>query len=1182
MTTGLLYSTAGNDNSGMNYESNLLQVDPDDDEGDTDYDETPNLTPLNNIQITVNDDEKEGDDDENKDDEFGFSFGLTHEGVVTRIVDGTTTYEANEVKISKTLFKNDTTFEAKTYDYSQLFKLLGDKLNNNGTISDTAVIRLRNMEGDNVDFMFKDILQIDYPRTWLDIFNKLVPNNSAVINATDAEKPVQLLVALQTFQDNYNQELYSEVEMNTDEDEEDLTIMSPLMRKTIKEQILRILMVLREKLPNNYQIYLELGDFYYAESLFNKELEVYMLAISRGVDDTKGEIASRLGRFYLEVLDLPNQALASFNKIKFWFCTKTNKHFASELIPPKESPFKNEIVEDIAKSEDSDVNEEPVIFKPPSAAALASAVLKVKALIAVKEYIKAINLIYSLRGLFNKIADAETDDSALQNLIPLDTTLESFVHECEILLGLTHFKLGELYFAEKEYLKVPPESKFYIVSRINLCQIYYYQKRYDDLNRMLSILRQDDPLYRVASQINKIGDPSADPEDFNPYESMPDNISYNHDYSKALCLTAMTLLAYDFRNNRAFDLTNLPPPRRRQVVQYAVKAMHYDPMNFEPYLIIAEFTSRSTDVDIRNQTENWLNRALALSPNNPIILYKLAFYYATSKDLKVKSFDKARETLRKILEFAPDFTDAYILLGEMHYKLAEWKISKDFNEATEHFKNAKNYFNNALMLSPERIDVRMKLGYCYMNQIETIKSRIQKLWSQHQDIPENKEIKDQLMSELGSLQQLLDKANNLFDIEKLTKPYVIDVLTVTDSGTPQVILSKGTDSGVDSTLLFKVRNTDGYELTLKPWRINSLYTTTEVQGYKTDPDVPSAVLNLQSIVNIGSKIEISKVIHPKMLKNKNLPDFTLHDDYVVEAWAATGYILFNLDFVEGYRAQLMGMNYKKGKHFDDAEEILNRVKKYCETYMSGKANIPAYIYAISALEEIERNKKLIQWSEEFKREITGQKTNALGNQWVLNDEKDPHLFFNSLADRAGLTIYTEPNDFCSGDITTITKPEDEIVFVAIEMLCNVRKASLMPRIGELQYGFILEVINRETDTLIGSLTVRIRPIDKKIIVISKDDKKTESSELALPERNFAASNLKLRLERRFVDKMAKFYLVIDNSVEVEIDNVPNYLKTQVQASGNNTLNVGLSFMGTKGKPLTFDVNKINIIRQIIE
>ncbi|MCK5344488.1 MAG: hypothetical protein KAR20_13835, partial [Candidatus Heimdallarchaeota archaeon] len=587
--------------------------------------------------------------------------------------------------------------------------------------------------------------------------------------------------------------------MNLEEDEEeDLTIMSPLMRKTLKEQILRILKELREKLPNNYQIYLELGDFYYAESMFNQELAVYMLAISRGVDDTKGEIASRLGRFYLEVLDLPDQALESFNKIKFWYCTGTKKHFASEQIPPKESPFKNEPVE--PTSDDTEINVESVIFMPPSASALASAVMKVKALIAVKEYIKAINLIYSLRGLFNKIAEAEDYD--LQNLIPLDKTLESFVHECELLLGLTHFKLGDFYYAEKEYLKVPPESQFYIASRINICQVYYYQKRYTDINRMLSVLRQDDPLFRNASRINKIGNPVADPDSFDPYESMPDNITYNHDYSKALCVNAMYLLANDLCNERTYNINNLPPPRRRQVVQFAVKAMHYDPMNFEPYLIIAEYASRSTDVDIRNQTEKWLNRALALSPNNPIVLYKLALYYATSKDLKVKSFDKARAILRKILEFAPDFTDAYVLHGEMHYKLAEWKKSKDFNVAVEHFKNAKNYFNNALMLSPERIDVRMKLGYCYMTQIESIKGRIQKLWSQHQDNLENKEIKDQLLSELGSLQQLLDKAMNLFDIEKLTKPYVIDVLTETDSGTPQVILSMGIEAGVNSTLRF--------------------------------------------------------------------------------------------------------------------------------------------------------------------------------------------------------------------------------------------------------------------------------------------------------------------------------------------------------------------------------------------
>ena len=55
MTTGLLFSTNSNDISGLDFDNNIMQVDPDDDDDtglDDDFDESPNLTPINNIQIT--------------------------------------------------------------------------------------------------------------------------------------------------------------------------------------------------------------------------------------------------------------------------------------------------------------------------------------------------------------------------------------------------------------------------------------------------------------------------------------------------------------------------------------------------------------------------------------------------------------------------------------------------------------------------------------------------------------------------------------------------------------------------------------------------------------------------------------------------------------------------------------------------------------------------------------------------------------------------------------------------------------------------------------------------------------------------------------------------------------------------------------------------------------------------
>jgi tetratricopeptide (TPR) repeat protein len=97
-------------------------------------------------------------------------------------------------------------------------------------------------------------------------------------------------------------------------------------------------------------------------------------------------------------------------------------------------------------------------------------------------------------------------------------------------------------------------------------------------------------------------------------------------------------------------------------------------------MVIAEMVNLYLKTGKDKEAIDYLNKAIALEPNNPVYYFAMGTLYGN-----LKQIDKSMESYEKAVKIDPNYVDAYLNMGASYY-----------NAGIEHFKLANDAKDNAV------------------------------------------------------------------------------------------------------------------------------------------------------------------------------------------------------------------------------------------------------------------------------------------------------------------------------------------------------------------------------------------------------------------------------------------------------------------------------------------------------
>ncbi|MGE0431147.1 MAG: tetratricopeptide repeat protein, partial [Planctomycetota bacterium] len=843
--------------------------------------------------------------------------------------------------------------------------------------------------------------------------------------------------------------------------------------------------------------------------------------------------------------------------------------------------------------------------------------LKGRALLLTGRYSEAQGHMTSVLGM---IARAR-DNDAMASIISANRTLDDLEYEARWMRGRAWLKDGRLYLARRDLAAVPSASGFFAEAELDLAATHFFEKNYSGVREILKPGNSALPsLSPAISNARREEDPAklllemtSDDERkaYDPFGPGQPEVPFDPAASKALVLLANGILADELdkelnslqkqrlaqaRDNsvlRPLYVREILPKTKDDVGRYALRALRHDPTSDEPYLVLAEHFQRQGDkgnpgpLVLRPYAEMWLQRAEQVNPNNPMLWYRRGFYAARDRN-----FVAAIPHLKRAIELAPDFVDAYVMLGELYYRFVEdlrnnppSDLPADEVERRREFllRTAMAYFTNALGIDGDRLDVMLKLGHCYLERVQNSRILADALEDELGINRENLQVRGKLEQLFNSITGDLNKAEELFNITRFAQPRVLDVVRQTVDNVPEVIVAVGSEAAVVDKMTFRVLKS-GSTLTLTVTGDPGAYTCIcKPLNWDSDRSVQEQMLYLQPGDRVGEPD----------LPGSNIEGgrYTIYPEQTVVARAGLGYVYYVKDYVAGARLRLRGEEYQPTPDLQKASEELLWVLQYVKGH--GKQQFsthPAYLYAWDRYFELHRQNRREQWIDTFERSIRSDENGrtSVGQGWKANYFRDEAISFRMGDKDKLLTMHTAQK--ANGTLTSITRGEDYQRFSALQADLVVDPELMRPR--RLMDGCSAGLVVWEMAGPAGQLDDTWKSIAMLVISIDADGRvtwqecqgvtgdKNRPSPLGPPQvltlsgpgKDVKRRVRTLRLERRYEfgrgnDGGRKFswHLVVDDRMEAAIPLPENHPLNDASTGDGKSFQVGVFLKAAVGE-----------------